>query len=243
MIGILSSKIIGSTEPIVIPDGLLYYYKLNGNTNDTLLRNDASSNEITYEQGSSGDKAAFNDLGTSNIIIPTTTSLDFCDGTGNDLPYSFIFEFSILSQSNQYFFWKEFDSNNRGYIISYSPGFFRVWMYNGDGSGRILANLDFTATLNQTYVACITYDASKLVTGIKVYVDNTELTGGNLNSGTYIGLSPNDGDLWVGDSFYSASVVAMFGAMESIGIFGKELSVSEVEEYTTKLMNGQDLIQ
>lgn len=95
----------------------------------------------------------------------------------------------------------------------------------GTGGGYIGRNSSTTLSAGQWYHAVATYDASKANSGIKLYINGSQVDNGNYSGGTYTSAANHTNQVWVGRSEISGIAD---GKIDEVAIFNSELSSSDV---------------
>jgi len=186
--------------------------------------------------GKSGGAYDFN--GTSNYVtVPDSSAFSFTSGGGVDTAFSISawIKRDVLTGAPMIF--TKWDTNPQGeyyfFIDSASNGVrLNIWTASGgtdnlvrrsDGPGNILD------TVGRWYHVVCTYDASKVVGGIKLYLDGSEVTTYvDQSSGTYTGMTNTATDVLIGALQPSAPNLFVDGLLDEIGVWSKELTASEV---------------
>lgn len=225
---------------------LVAYYRLDGNSNDSIGALNGTDNSITYVGSGSekvGTQAAQFINNTSYINLGFNSSLSFGNGT-TDSPFSlFAFvNFSTLAPFDAIY-------GKRG-ATNGSAGEYTLWYNNGGlefrlGSGgaensRILWTLPFTPTLSQWYFLCVTYDGSSTINGVKMYIDGVDQSvGAGVETGTYVAMNATSQNLLIG-GFNNTGT--WHGRIDSAGISNKEYIPSEVTDIYNTLNAGTELV-
>jgi prepilin-type N-terminal cleavage/methylation domain-containing protein len=131
--------------------------------------------------------------GTTNYLNVGTANLSFGDSV-SDKPFTLAAwvnmkarsNFEIINKANEY----RWINNN----------LFRLYLFDENGSNYIYRNaIDLLPYQNQWIYLVATYDGSKVVTGIKLYINGSETTFyGTGSAGTYTAMHNTGGILRVG---------------------------------------------
>ena len=221
---------------------LVAYYPLNGNSNDVINELNGINTGISYLTGNVGLGANFLNDTTSRITIADTNFLSFTDGV-NDIPFTMIFSVKQTATGANFIFSK---ANADGTIQEYV-----VLIFNNKIRFAIFTNIsnwfgaegNTTLALNTWYNIVVTYDGSKLFSGIKIYINNVLQTSTNLGVGTYTGMMNTNLTPLIGNRINNFSNEAMSGMIDELYIYkNRVLSATEVSEVYTKFLAQQPLI-
>ncbi|MBV1952569.1 MAG: LamG domain-containing protein [Cycloclasticus sp.] len=135
-----------------------------------------------------GTEATFNG-NTSFIEIPANDIFSFTDGV-NDLPFTIEFEVKLdsIGVSGVWFVNKRGETLVSEYQLAYDGSTLFIALTNSDVSGRINKNYTYSFPLNIYVKIKVTYDGSKDVNGLHLYVNDIEV-GVNNVGGVYVGMS------------------------------------------------------
>jgi hypothetical protein len=158
------------------------------NTNVRLINNNEnvlkSRNSWSYFNGT-----------TSYIQYTDNDVFSFTDGV-NDIPFDIEFDlYSTLASVAQNIVSKGATSPNE-YMIKLNSSLLYVRMWSAPN--YIGVYVTTTLKINQLYHIKVTYNGSKLWTGIKIYFDNVEQLLTNSSSGVYTGMVNSSQPLYVG---------------------------------------------
>ena len=151
-------------------------------------------------------------------------ALCFSDGT-KDLPFTYSADFNLTSwnQNNYNILAANFTSNTNGnkiWGISFSTTTIEVQLCNyNDYNQRIYKLFTFSISLSTDYNIRVTYDASGAIGGIRLWINNSEITAyTNSSVGTYTRMSRSSQEVNFG-GLYFASNYDFRGTMDNIIIY------------------------
>jgi hypothetical protein len=223
---------------------LVAYYPLNGNPNDVINGLNGATSLVSYSTGNVGLGANFTNTQFSNITIPDTNFLSFTDGL-NDIPLTIVASVRQTDSGVNFIFTK-FNNVNSGNVKEYA--FFivnnKVRFLCASGNTNFLrAEGNTSLSLNTWHNLVVTYDGSKLFSGIKIYVNGVEQTLTNLNVGTYTGMTNTTTTPVIGNVVIPNDGEAMSGMIDELYIYkNRVLSATEISEVYTKFLAQQPLI-
>jgi hypothetical protein len=223
---------------------LVAYYPLNGNSNDVINGLNGTNTGINYSTGNVGLGANFLNNTISRIEIPDTNFLSFTDGL-NDIPLTIVASVRQTDSGVNFIFTK-FNNVNGVNVKEYA--FFivnnKVRFLCASGNTNFLrAEGNTSLSLNMWHNLVVTYDGSKLFSGIKIYVNGVEQTLTNLNIGTYTGMTNTIVTPTIGNVVNPNAGEAMSGMIDELYIYkNRVLSATEVSEVYTKFLAQQPLI-
>jgi hypothetical protein len=191
--------------PVLFPTGLLAFWKLNGNGNDSSGNNNhlTNVNNVTFSSGKIGSASNF----TAGKYFSSEVQIG---GTGNAQNFTFSLWIKTIQNS----------STNK--MISAAGNYNYYFM---EYAGKIYANFggsQFNSTSNVNdgnwHHVVVTYDRVKL----RIYIDGVlevdqNETGVTPLSYVYIGSDDNGGQ-------------SLFGSLDSIGIWNRALTSEEVTQ-------------
>jgi len=221
---------------------LVAYYPLNGNSIEVINGLNGTDTGISYLTGNVGLGANFTNSTTSRIAISDTNFLSFTDGV-NDIPFTMIFSVKQTATGANFIFSK---TSTTGTIREYGVLIFnnkiRVSIFT-NSTNFLNVDGNTTLTLNTWYNIVVTYDGSKLFSGIKIYINDVMSTITNLSSGTYTGMTNTGLNTLIGSRINNFSNEVMKGIIDETYIYkNRVLTVTEVSEVYTKFLAQQPLI-
>jgi hypothetical protein len=96
----------------------------------------------------------------------------------------------------------------------------------GTGGGYIGRNYSTALSTGQWYHAVVTYDGSKANSGIKLYLDGSQVDNGDYSGGTYTAANNTTTEVRVGQAEINSS--AGDGKIDELAIFNSELTAAQV---------------
>jgi hypothetical protein len=224
---------------------LVAYYPLNGNAVDAINGLNGANTSISYLTGNVGLGANFLNNTTSRIEISDTNFLSFTDGL-NDIPLTIVSSVRQTDSGINYIFTKFNNLNDIGNVKEYAflivNNKVRFLCVSGN-TNFLRAEGNTSLSLNTWHNLVVTYDGSKLFSGIKIYVNGVEQTLTNLNVGTYTGMTNTTTTPLIGNVQIPNAGEAMSGMIDELYIYkNRVLSATEVSEVYTKFLAQQPLI-
>lgn len=162
-------------------------------------------------------------------ILPAT-NLSFGDGAGNDEPFSISFwvkpnevaaqRFIITKQTGAVFEYQVLrDTSGRIGFLCYTSG--AAYLYNRTNSG-------FAA--GSWYHVVVTYDASKVIGGLKIYVNGSLQAVTNVSAGSYTGMPANTGNFCIGNFGHDPVNISGFrGEIDSVTVFPTAIAQAQID--------------
>ena len=157
-----------------------------------------------------GESVAFDGFGNRSrsfdgvddyIDLGDSDGFSFGDGSGNDDPFSISVwvKLADMTGSNKTIIGKLNSATDGEYLLFYnvSNSEFRFSIYDGSQPAWIRARSSVTINENEWYHVAVTYDGSKVRTGIKMYI-NGSLDTLNDGTGIYLGLENTTATLKIG---------------------------------------------
>jgi hypothetical protein len=142
-----------------------------------------SDTNISYN----GSEADFNGT-SSSIIIPDNNVFSFTDGV-NDKPFSIEFDINFMFSLSGFprIIGKYETGKAEWRCFLFSGTGIGVQLATPNGSNRLQIIYPITPALGQYYNVKVTYDGSKLDTGLNMFVDDVS-GGSRATTGTYTGM-------------------------------------------------------
>jgi hypothetical protein len=206
-----------------LKNGLISYYKLDGNSKDSLGVNNGTSYNITYNTGKLGSGAVLN--GSNSYIITTENNTLPTGYSAQTLSCWFkttangTFQFLVASGA---------DDTQGG----------RMCMYI-DGSGYLRCNffnIDYSSSVNVGdgvwHFAAFVFEGN--TTNIKLYIDNKSVEIGTISPAIVPYLRA--GYFLIGSDNYSIPSYVLNGTIDEIGIWNRAL-----EDYEVKALYNNNL--
>ncbi len=228
---------IGNILDYPINERLISYYKMEGNVLDSWGTNHGTATAITYESGTVGQQAIFNN---SFITVEDSNNLTFTDGA-KDFPFSISFLINFTSKTTSYFFGRDSSGTAREWLVGITPSGLTGYLFNPDNSGRISAYIPTAEIPTGTNLFfTLTYNGNNKLSGLKMYINSTEKTLTNASSGSYTGQGNTASKLYIGKSQFIAG--NLNAKMDEIAIWNTALTPAEISDINAKLNLGQSLI-
>ena len=207
-------------------DGLQAYYTADNTPNDALGNyNGTLVNGASYGTGIINNGFSLDGV---NDYVDLGNNLDFDGST----PFSFNLWVNPTSISNDMLFWKmNAGLLTAGYLCYIYTGNLLEFILANSSSNRIYVKTSTAISGSVFSMITITYDGSKDVSGVKIYINGVSDTLTTINN-TLTGSTSNTEDLYFGRGVSSANYFG--GIQDEISVFNKELTASEV----TQLYNG-----
>jgi hypothetical protein len=219
-------QVLGSIRQldVVVPEffpktGLVSYYKLDGNSNDSVGTNNGSDTSVSYVAGKIGNAASFNGS-SSRITIPSNSSLNFGNG---DRTISMWIKTSVGD--------KKLYSNRNDTV--------RWWTLGVGPSGQLsfeAANGYPTGYIDVKYGSGLTDNNWHNVVMVKsggtvyFYIDNSLVGSTAWNYSADGSITTN----YIGTNYHDGGFYGYFnGLIDEVGIWSRALTSDEI----TKLYN------
>ena len=231
-------------NPIPLSD-FVSYYEFNNNANDTIGTNNGTPTGLTYESGLVGNRGVFNGT-SSKIDIADNNSLSFTDGV-NDKPFaiSLLVTFDTLSGSSMFFTKYQGgtpDIFEYGFVSFGNSLNFTLFKSN-DVNTRIQMTFTLNRVVGQTYLLSVSYDGSKTLAGLKLFIDQTDVTASTSKAqvGTYTGMSNTVALARIG---YRGFATPNYhdGTYDQIAVLKRAITLTDQEYIFQKYQAGQSLI-
>jgi len=223
-----SLSVSTNTTSAVPTTGLVSYYKLDANSNDSYGSNNGTDTSISYVSGKVNNSASFN--GSSSLItISDSSSLSFGNGT-TDTPFSFSFWLKLNSTSNQVIINKLGGSTATDeYFIAYWGGKLSVSLKSsGNNALSIDCSMVNSLSIGVYYYVAITYDGSSNQNGIKIYLNSVSQSCTKSMAGTYVAMGNKTAPVRIGRAGWT-STGFLNGFLDEISVFNIELSQSTID--------------
>lgn len=168
---------------------LVAYYKLDSNSNDSLgLHNGVDTGSIVYNAGKVNNAGNYG-VGFRSTIT-THTDFNFTTGGGNDVPFS-IACWCNPSDIGQGFIFSKFGATgtDNEWTIGYHDQKFRIILSNPSASAYIAVVSTSNYPISNWYNFIVTYNGSKLFSGLKIYINGSLISVTNISAGSYTGMT------------------------------------------------------
>lgn len=198
---------------MALTDNLVAYYKLDGNSNDSVGSNNGTDTSITYSTGKIGQCASFNGS-SSKISIPTIINSSEVSSSG------WIYVSNIYPSNDG----KVLDIRNIGlsqqFMSRIYSGQFQYLV--GDGVNYISLTYNINANTWYHFVCTLKTGEQKLyINGNLVASDNKNFLGLNIG-GNGLGM--------IGQEYNGAYPRYYTGYIDEVGIWSRALSAEEVSD-------------
>jgi hypothetical protein len=208
-----------------ISTGLVSYYKLDSNSNDSYGSNNGTDNSISYVSGKIGNAASFN--GSSSFIsIADNDDLSFTNGT-NDLPFSISMWVNFSSLGDMWLLNKRLTGVNDEYQLIYYSGKFIINLFDGTFGGHFFKEYSFTPTTGTYYHIVATYSGNGSVSGLKLYVNGVSV-GTTSTSGSYSRMRNGTAPVVLGKAGWFNGL-NFSGKIDETAIYNIELTQAEID--------------
>jgi len=204
--------------------GLFAYYPVDSNANDLKNGYNGTATDITYVSGGINNEASFNGT-SSRISIPNQTDFNFTDGV-NDKPFTLSFTYTPNPVVDATVFIVSKRNSFASYQIIMVSRKIQVGLFTTVTSAYIGQDSSLVLTSGTRYKITITYDGTKLASGIKVIINNVNTSAANLTSGTYTGMVSNTDEVTIGKWLPNAQYVT--GTMDDICFWNRVLTTAEI---------------
>ena len=211
------SSSLGAGNPMALKPAPVAYYPLGDNS---------ASNPLTQPNEAVEDASVFDFDGSNHIEISDSDSLSFGNGS-TDSAFSVSTWVNFDDVTNSSLFSKSEASSNREYSVHFGNEKIYFALYS-ELSNKYIAryyDTDLTSYEGSWVHFVFTYDGSRSVNGLKIYLNNSRIDDNSLTSGTYVAMSNGTASLKLGRSF---NTKYLKGKQSNTQIWQAELSASEV---------------
>lgn len=220
---------------------LISYWRLNDNGDDELASWDFTSiTDITYDTGKSGNAAEFNG-GTSRM----TTNNGFPAFTdGSDLPGSVSMYVKWDTVSNDWLIHKRINTGgDQEWQFALFSGDLYFQLFSSSSSGNTIQAVGaFVPNTGQWYHIVGTYNGSGNHSGLKIYIDDSDISATTSETGTYVGMIDTNSSLTIGHAWSSSDAFSLDGLMDGVGVWDIELSAAQVTTIYDIQNGGDELV-
>jgi len=221
----------------VLEDSIISHFRCNGNLSDQKSVNTA----IFDSSGNVAGKVSLarNYTGTFSTYsqLPANNTLSFSNGT-DDLPFSISFWVWRGSILNRILISRRGTQSNDGndeYEIGYSNSTRQMYFILASGTFSNIISKRLNASVNGVWDHIVmTYDGSKLESGINLYRNGSIRTTTSASQGTYTGMPQSSNSTFLGARNTSGEGNEWSGRLDELTFWNKELSASEVTEIYNK---------
>ncbi len=167
---------------------------------------------------------------TSKVLIPNNASLEFGDGAGGDLPFTYTAHIKTNDASPNTII---YNTDVLGFFIRLGSNDITFLIATDGGNYLGITTTSNPISSGSSYFVSCSYDASLLISGlsIKIYDEAAEtyltLTTSNTTFGTYAGLPANTGDHTIGINASDAQVFD--GLIWDVQVHNEDLPAQDIE--------------
>ena len=217
---------------------LIAYYRFNDSLVDEINANNGTGTNIAYAVGKSGNGASFDSV-SSYISITDNNDFSFTDGT-NDKPFSICMWVNYTDTNDAWLInRREFNTSNTEWQIYVYQGKLSIALSaDGGGAAGKLTDLLFSPTVGTWYHLGFTYSG---VGNPKIYINGVLQTTTDTNTGTYTKMVNTNAPVIIGKAGWAGGFY-FGGIIDSLPVFNKELSASEITNVYDTGNAGNELI-
>lgn len=213
--------------PLYIPFDLLSgntFYDRSGNGHDG-TRSHTTFADLTSVVGKIGMAAYFPDYRL--VTVPYNSAFSFTDGE-SDLPFSVALWVYINSSRTS----THWIGNSEWSLHSASTRRNQLFLFDSD-ENYIGRRINTQVPTGQWFHLLATYDGSKSVDGIKLYLNGERADDRSFTSGDYAGMSDGENDLIIGA--YTPIAYSVASTLDEVLLFNWELSGNDAERVSLGL--------
>lgn len=207
---------------MALTNNLVAYYKLDGNSNDSVGSNNGTDTSITYSTGKISNAAFFN--ATTDKIICGDTPFDF----ERTQAFSISLWIKINSTSvNRFPITKQEASGNyRGFSLWHTTTNVLNFALVSTGTNKCeIQSPTITDTTNWMHVV-VTYDGSSSTNGMAIWVNNSEQSKGVVSNNLTTSIL-NDVQLEIGNR---NAAFNFDGGIDEIGVWSRNINSTEISQ-------------
>lgn len=239
-----TNYVFGRKYKLSIINGLVAYWKLNANSNDSIGSLNGTNTNISFLSGGIVGNAASFASGTPSLINFGDNDLfSFTDGT-NDKPFSFSLwvNFGNLIAGTYYnVFSKQLDNSRREFYLQLHGGsgnlWFQLFQFNSTTSITVQNAPSGGFQSNTWYHVVGTYNGTKNGSGLALYINKIPTFGSSDVS--YPGMSNTTSTLRLG--VVNANSFQFRGKLAEFAIFNRVITTSEIDYIYNRGISGQHL--
>lgn len=219
---------------------LVAAYKFEGNGDDSYLNsyNGTNGGSVTFSStnASSGLAGQFISNTNSRLTIADNSAFSFTNGV-SDTPFSIKANITSLNSTTLQPIFSKYNGNNNNtseylFYTRASTGRLAILLFNKNvGGGFIGAETTVTVTNGLVTNVIVTYDASAVWTGIKMYINGVSQTLTNISSGTYVGMGDTTVTPIIGNR--SGGNNPFIGTIDELYIFNTNLNPTQISALQT----------
>jgi len=205
---------------------LVAYYRFDSNSNDFSGNgHNGTDTSISYANAGLVSNCATFTPSSSKIFIPQSTDFDFSNGS-NDLQFSMSFWAKTNNASATQWVLGKHDATTAQYDISIQGGFIYILLYTNSSTYILCRHNDMLVNGVWNHF-CITYNASGINTGIKIYKNGVFGTGNSYGAGgTYTKMPISSQSFVFGVDNWAGQVAWLNGGLDEVAIWKNRLLTS-----------------
>lgn len=242
MISTLATTVYARQKGKIPLDAYIGYWKLGVNSNDSVGGLNGTNTNINFISNS----ADFSTGTPSLVNFGDNDAFSFTDGT-NDKPFSFCVHVNmgtIVAGTFYNIFSKQASSSVKEFYLQFhSSGEFWFLIQNNTTANNNIGTRTLVSSYpiasNTWYRIIGTYDGSKTLAGIKLYVEAINMTN-DLNAGTYTGMSNTTAPLRLG--VINSNSFQFRGKQKQFALFNRVLTDNEIAYINKCMANNIDLL-
>lgn len=223
-------------------DAFIGYWKLGVDSKDSVGGLNGTNTNVNFISNS----ADFSTGTPSLVNFGDNDVFSFTDGT-NDKPFSFCIHVNmgtIVDGTYYNIFSKQTSSSVKEFYLQYHIGgeFWLLIQNNttaNNSIGRRTNVSSYPISSNTWYRIIGTYDGSKMIEGVKLYVESVNMEG-YLNTGTYTGMSNTTAPLRLG--VINSNAFQFRGKQKQFALFNRVLTDKEIAYINKCMTNNIDLL-
>lgn len=210
--------------------GLTSHWSLEGNGRDYyygLHDGKKLNGTMTPTTGKVGNCYTFSSGGLQ--ILPAS-NLSFGDGAGNDEAFSFSFWiYPTESAANRFIITKQTGSVFEYQILRDTTGRIGFAIYT-TGANYLYKYTNAGFAINNWHHIVVTYDASKTIGGLLIYVNGVLQATTTASAGAYTGMPVNTGNFCIGNFGHDPVNASGFrGKIDSVTVFPSAIAQAQID--------------
>jgi len=200
----------------------------NDGTSSGMTQANLVQSDLSFTSGYSPYALDFDSASSDYIDCGDSDSLSFGNGT-TDSPFSVSTWVNFSDVTNSSLFSKSEASEQKEYTAHINSEKIYFGLYSELGSNYMFRYYDTALTSFQgSWVHFVfTYDGSKSVNGLKIYLNNTRVDDQSLTSGTYVAMNNGTAPFKIGRSFNNRY---LDGKISNASIWDTDLTSAQVTE-------------
>jgi hypothetical protein len=220
-------KAARQASTIDITINLFAHYEVDGNGNDKLGNHNATVTNATYNASGKIDQSLDMDGDSDDLTIPDDDAFSFDGGQ----PFSIALWVKVDAPSaTDLFVSKRAGANTHEYQLYRTSNDLGFQIYDGDTSDYLQVLHAWSPSLDTWYHIVATHDGSETNAGMKLYVNGSNVSTTNSNSGTFTAMVNGTSDVHVGIFGPApANAAAWDGEGDSLRFYNEELTADKVQ--------------